>query len=80
MRRAGSPFLRAIAILLVSARKPLVLTAHPDGCALLYQEPEWESVRTQVEKFPAFHQHASWWKRLLLGFEEHVSPMAPAAS
>ena len=60
--------------LLASARKPLVLTAHPDGCALLYQEPEWESVRTQVEKFPSFNPQASWWKRLLLGFEEHVTP------
>ena len=59
---------------LVSTRKPLVLTAHPVGCALLYQEPDWESVRTQVEKFPSFDQHASWWKRLLLGFEEHVTP------
>ena len=59
---------------LVTTRKPLVLTAHPDGCALLYQETEWESVRAQVEKFPSFHAQASWWKRLLLGFEEHVLP------
>ncbi len=59
---------------LATPRKPLVLTAHPDGCALLYQEPEWESVRAQVEKFPSFHAQASWWKRLLLGFEEHVLP------
>jgi len=26
-----------------------------------------------VEAFPGFHPQASWWKRLLLGFEEHVS-------
>jgi MraZ protein len=31
-------------------------------------------VRKQVEGFPAFNAQASWWKRLLLGFEEHVSP------
>ena len=59
---------------LATPRKPLVLTAHPDGCALLYQEAEWETVRAQVEKFPSFHPQASWWKRLLLGFEEHVLP------
>ena len=59
---------------LVAAGKTLVLTAHPDGCALLYPEPAWERVRAQVEKFPSFHPQASWWKRLLLGFEEHVSP------
>ena len=59
---------------LVGARKPVVLTAHPDGCALLYPESEWESVRAQVDKFPSFHPQASWWKRLLLGFEEHLQP------
>jgi MraZ protein len=59
---------------LLSAGKTLVLTAHPDGCALLYPESAWERVRSQVEKFPSFHAQASWWKRLLLGFEEHVAP------
>ncbi len=54
----------------------LVLTAHPEGCALLYPEPAWERVRAQVERFPSFHPQASWWKRLLLGFEEHVAPDA----
>lgn len=52
----------------------LVLTAHPDGCVLLYPESGWEPVRAKVEGFPAFHSQASWWKRLLLGFEEHVGP------
>jgi MraZ protein len=61
---------------LVAAGKALVLTAHPEGCALVYPESEWERVRAQVETFPAFHPQASWWKRLLLGFEEHVAPDA----
>src|SRR5262245_7146501 len=61
---------------LVAAGKTLVLTAHPDGCALVYPEPAWERVRAQVEKFPSFHPQASWWKRLLLGFEEHTAPDA----
>ena len=59
---------------LLAARSALVLTAHPEGCALVYPEAEWEPVRAQVEKFPAFHAQAAWWKRLLLGFEEHVQP------
>ncbi|OGA30459.1 MAG: hypothetical protein A3F77_01300 [Betaproteobacteria bacterium RIFCSPLOWO2_12_FULL_67_28] len=59
---------------LVASRKPLVLTAHPDGCALVYSETEWEAVRARIETFPSFHVQASWWKRLLLGFEEHVRP------
>jgi len=52
----------------------LVLTAHPDGCLLLYPGRAWEPVRAQVEKFPSFDPRASAWKRLLLGFEEHLVP------
>jgi len=59
---------------LADAGKPLVLTAHPDGCVLIYPLAEWEPVRAQVESFPSFDPRASWWKRLLLGFEEHVAP------
>lgn len=61
---------------LVAASRTLVLSAHPDGCALIYPESEWERVRSQAEKFPSFHPQASWWKRLLLGFEEHIAPDA----
>ncbi|MEA3194643.1 MAG: transcriptional regulator MraZ [Betaproteobacteria bacterium] len=59
---------------LLNADVRLVLTAHPDGCVLIYPSAEWEPVRSKVEAFPAFNPQASWWKRLLLGFEEHVSP------
>jgi transcriptional regulator MraZ len=59
---------------LLAAGETLVLTAHPDGCVLIYPVAEWEPVRAKVESFPAFNPQASWWKRLLLGFEEHVSP------
>jgi MraZ protein len=59
---------------LLESGKSLVLTAHPDGCVLIYPFAEWEPVRAQVESFPSFHSQASWWKRLLLGFEEHVEP------
>jgi MraZ protein len=51
----------------------IVLTAHPDGCVLLYTAGAWEPVRAKVEAFPSFHPQASWWKRLLLGFEERIS-------
>jgi MraZ protein len=54
--------------------RPLVLTAHPDGCVLIYPESAWEPVRAKVEGFPSFNAQASWWKRLLIGFEEHVAP------
>jgi len=54
--------------------RALVLTAHPDGSVLIYPRNEWQRVREQVERFPSFHPQASWWKRLLLGFEEHITP------
>jgi MraZ protein len=59
---------------LLEGAKTLVLTAHPEGCVLVYPESTWEPVRARAEGFPAFHPQASWWKRLLLGFEEHVAP------
>jgi MraZ protein len=59
---------------LAEGGKSLVLTAHPDGCVLIYPPAEWEPVRARVEAFPSFDPRASWWKRLLLGFEEHVAP------
>ncbi len=58
---------------LLDSGKALVLTAHPEGCVLMYPAAEWEPVRARVEAFPSFHPQASWWKRLLLGFEEHVA-------
>ena len=61
---------------LLEGAETLVLSAHPEGCVLIYPETAWEPVRAKVEGFPAFHPQASWWKRLLLGMEEHVSPDA----
>jgi MraZ protein len=61
---------------LLDGAKTLVVTAHPDGCVLIYPEPAWEPVRERVEAFPSFNTQASWWKRLLLGFEEHIAPDA----
>jgi MraZ protein len=58
---------------LLDGGRSLVLTAHPDGCVLIYPAPAWEPVRARVEAFPSFHPQASWWKRLLLGFEEHIA-------
>ena len=62
---------------LLDSGKSLVLTAHPEGCVLMYPAAEWEPVRARVEAFPSFHPQASWWKRLLLGFEEHIAADGP---
>ena len=50
----------------------LVLTAHPDGCLLLYPLPAWEPIRAQVMAFPSLDRQFSVWKRLLVGFAEDV--------
>jgi len=50
----------------------LVLTAHPDGCLLLYPLPAWEPIRAQVMSFPSLDRQASLWKRLLVGFAQDV--------
>ncbi len=52
----------------------LVLTAHPDGCLLLYPAPAWEPIRAQVMAFPSLDRNFSLWKRLLVGFAQDVEP------
>ena len=51
----------------------LTLTAHREGCLLMYPLAHWEPIRDKVMKFPALDPAAAVWKRLLIGFaEEHV--------
>ena len=51
----------------------LVLTAHPDGCLLLYPAPAWEPIRAQVMAFPSTNPQAGLWKRVLVGFAEDLA-------
>ena len=50
----------------------LVLTAHPDGCLLLFPSPTWEPIRSRVMSFPSLDRQFSVWKRLLVGFAQDV--------
>ncbi|MBE0612657.1 MAG: division/cell wall cluster transcriptional repressor MraZ [Burkholderiales bacterium] len=50
----------------------LVVTAHPDGCLLLYPAKAWAPIRARVMGFPALDSRFSVWKRLLVGFAEEV--------
>ena len=52
----------------------VVLTAHPEGCLLLYPIPAWDPVRARVMAFPSTNPQASLWKRLLIGFAEELVP------
>jgi MraZ protein len=52
----------------------LVLTAHPEGCLLLYPQPAWEPIRAQVMAFPSLDRQLNLWKRLLIGFAQECAP------
>jgi len=45
----------------------LVLTAHPQGCLLLYPAPAWEPIRAQILKTSSFDARAAALKRVLVG-------------
>lgn len=55
------------------ATVPVVLTAHPDKCLLLYPAPAWEPVRAKVMSFPSLDSAFNRWKRLLVGFAEEMT-------
>lgn len=50
----------------------VVLTAHPDGCALLYPLLAWEPIRSRVQALPSFNEQSRGWQRLLIGFAEEL--------
>jgi MraZ protein len=51
----------------------LVLTAHPEGCMLLYPLAAWEPIRDKLMAFPSLDRTAALWKRLLMGFAEELT-------
>jgi len=55
------------ALLEKSSPPHLVLTAHPDGCLLLYPASAWGPIRERVMGFPSLDARFSAWKRLLGG-------------
>jgi MraZ protein len=61
---------------LLSGGRELVLTAHPDGCLLLYPRLAWEPIGAKVQSLSSFNEQARWWQRLLVGFAEEIEPDA----
>lgn len=47
----------------------MVVTAHPDGCLLLFPPTVWEKLREQLMELPV-SAHA--WRRLLMGYAEEM--------
>jgi MraZ protein len=59
---------------LSSSGGTVVLTAHPDGCLLLYPKVAWEPIGARIQALSSFSEQARWWQRLLVGFAEELEP------
>ena len=55
---------------LVPEGAPLVITAHPHRCLLVYPEAAWEPIRQQISAMPGLDQRTATLKRLLVGFAQ----------
>ncbi|BBD77030.1 division/cell wall cluster transcriptional repressor MraZ [Hydrogenophilus thermoluteolus] len=49
---------------------PLVLTAHPHRCVVLYPQSVWQPIRDEIVRMPGLDPRAAALKRLLVGFAE----------
>ena len=54
----------------------VVLTAHPDGCLLLYPRLAWEPIVSRIQQLSSFDKSARLWQRLLTGHALDVAPDA----
>lgn len=57
---------------LLSGASAVVLTAHPDGCLLLYPRLAWEPIGARIQSLSSFNEQARWWQRLLVGHAEET--------
>ena len=52
---------------------PLVLTAHPHGCLLLYPITAWRHIQEKIMQLSSFDKKSSGLQRLLVGYAEDLS-------
>ncbi|MDR3323573.1 MAG: division/cell wall cluster transcriptional repressor MraZ [Zoogloeaceae bacterium] len=57
---------------------PLVLTAHPHGCLLLYPLATWEPIRDKILQAPSFNLHSQSLKRLMVGSQQRIEALDSA--
>jgi MraZ protein len=55
---------------LVPQGAPLVITAHPHQCLLVYPESAWEPIRQRISGLPGLDPQTASLKRLLVGFAQ----------
>ncbi len=65
--RLAIPARHRDALLAAAAGRPLVLTAHPHRCLLLYPAPAWQPIRDQILKASSLDVRAASIKRVMVG-------------
>lgn len=50
----------------------VLLTAHPDGCLLLYPRAAFEPVRAKLNGLSDSNEYSRWLKRLVIGYAEDL--------
>jgi len=55
---------------LVPDNAPLVITAHPHRCLLVYPQAAWEPISEKIVSMPGLDQRTATLKRLLVGFAQ----------
>lgn len=55
---------------LVPDGEPLVVTAHPHKCLLVYPKSVWDPIRDRLAALPGLDPHAASLKRLLIGYAQ----------
>ncbi|AUN95643.1 division/cell wall cluster transcriptional repressor MraZ [Pseudazoarcus pumilus] len=55
---------------LVPDGAPLVITAHPHRCLLVYPQEAWEPISRQIAAMPGLDPRTATLKRLLVGFAQ----------
>lgn len=56
--------------LAVACDNAMVITADVHGCLLLYPEPEWQDVETQINSLPNAHPLAREYQRIYIGYAD----------
>jgi MraZ protein len=50
----------------------VLLTAHPDGCLLLYPRAAFEPVRAKLNSLSDSNEYSRWLKRMVIGYAEDL--------
>ncbi|AUM00915.1 MAG TPA: division/cell wall cluster transcriptional repressor MraZ [Pseudothauera hydrothermalis] len=61
---------------LVPDGAPLVITAHPHRCLLIYPQAAWEPISQKIAAMPGLDKATAALKRLLVGFAQAETPDA----